>query len=105
MRDAGMQIVSPLGPPNLEPRDDIWPSESAPVFRAAEGGLELAQLTWGFKLFQGSAGDQLQVGRPLLREQQAMPRACFALLRIQGLEGAQVQVQVQLSRHAVVLLR
>jgi hypothetical protein len=26
MRDAGMQIVSPLGPPNLEPRDDIWPS-------------------------------------------------------------------------------
>jgi putative SOS response-associated peptidase YedK len=49
MRDAGMPIVSPLGPPNLEPRDDIWPSESAPVFHAAEGGVELAQLTWGFE--------------------------------------------------------
>jgi putative SOS response-associated peptidase YedK len=49
MRDAAMPIVSPLGPPNLEPRDDIWPSESAPVFRAAEGGVDLAQLTWGFE--------------------------------------------------------
>jgi putative SOS response-associated peptidase YedK len=49
MRDAGMPIVAPLGPPNLEPQDDIWPSEQAPVFRAAEGGVELAQLTWGFE--------------------------------------------------------
>jgi putative SOS response-associated peptidase YedK len=49
MRDAGMPIVAPLGPPNLEPRDDIWPSESAPVFRAADGGVELAQLSWGFE--------------------------------------------------------
>lgn len=49
MRDAGIPIVAPFGPPNLEPRDDIWPSEKAPVFRAAEGGVELAQLTWGFE--------------------------------------------------------
>jgi putative SOS response-associated peptidase YedK len=49
MRDAGMPIVAPLSPPNLEPRDDIWPSESAPVFRAADGGVELAHLTWGFE--------------------------------------------------------
>ncbi len=33
--------------PNLEPRDEIWPSEKAPVIRPAGDGVELAQLTWG----------------------------------------------------------
>jgi putative SOS response-associated peptidase YedK len=36
------------GPPNLEPRDDIWPTDVAPIIRAGEGGVELAQLRWGF---------------------------------------------------------
>jgi putative SOS response-associated peptidase YedK len=44
-------LVSP-GPgdaiPNLEPRDDIRPTEVAPILRAVEGGVELAQLKWGF---------------------------------------------------------
>jgi putative SOS response-associated peptidase YedK len=34
--------------PNLEPRDDIGPTDPAPVIRAAKGGAELAQLRWGF---------------------------------------------------------
>jgi putative SOS response-associated peptidase YedK len=34
--------------PNLEPRDDIWPTDSAPIIRAAEDGVELAELRWGF---------------------------------------------------------
>lgn len=34
--------------PNLEPRDDIRPTDPAPVIRAAEGGVELVQLRWGF---------------------------------------------------------
>jgi putative SOS response-associated peptidase YedK len=33
--------------PNLEPRDDIWPTETAPVFRRREEGGELVQLRWG----------------------------------------------------------
>ncbi|WP_416385151.1 SOS response-associated peptidase [Sphingomonas sp. LY29] len=41
-------IVAPLSPPNLEPRDDIWPTELAPVFRREKDGVELAQLRWGF---------------------------------------------------------
>jgi putative SOS response-associated peptidase YedK len=36
------------GPPNLEPRDDIWPTDVAPIIRAAEDGAELVQLRWGF---------------------------------------------------------
>jgi len=33
--------------PNLEPRDEIWPTETAPVIRPAAGGVELVQLPWG----------------------------------------------------------
>ena len=33
--------------PNLEPRDEIWPTDTAPVVRAAEGGTALLQLPWG----------------------------------------------------------
>jgi len=34
--------------PNLEPHDDIWPTETAPVFRRREDGVELVQFRWGF---------------------------------------------------------
>ena len=34
--------------PNLEPGNDIRPTDPAPVIRAAEGGVELVQLRWGF---------------------------------------------------------
>ena len=53
-REAFSQTRIPLvrpGPdaaPNLEPRDDIRPTETAPVLRLVEGGTELAQLKWGF---------------------------------------------------------
>ena len=33
--------------PNLEPREDIWPTEIAPVIRRHAEGVELAQLRWG----------------------------------------------------------
>jgi len=38
----------PAAAPNLEPRDDIWPTETAPVFRRREEGVEMAPLRWGF---------------------------------------------------------
>ncbi|MDQ2735617.1 MAG: SOS response-associated peptidase [Pseudomonadota bacterium] len=33
--------------PNLEPRDEIWPTETAPVIRSIERSAELAQFRWG----------------------------------------------------------
>jgi putative SOS response-associated peptidase YedK len=48
-RRLKIPLLSP-GPetaPNLEPRDEIWPTETAPVIRALEGGVELVQLRWG----------------------------------------------------------
>jgi putative SOS response-associated peptidase YedK len=38
----------PIAAPNLEPRDDIWPTEIAPVIRRHDDGVELARLRWGF---------------------------------------------------------
>ena len=43
-----VRLFAAGGPPNLEPRDDIWPTDSAPVIRAADGAAELVQLRWGF---------------------------------------------------------
>ena len=49
--DEFSQIKLPLimegAIPNLEPRDDIWPTEIAPVIRRVDGGAKLAQLRWG----------------------------------------------------------
>jgi len=41
-------VVFPTAAPNLEPRDDIWPTEIAPIFRRRDKGVELVQLRWGF---------------------------------------------------------
>lgn len=38
----------PIAAPNLEPRDDIRPTEIAPIIRRHDDGVELAQLRWGF---------------------------------------------------------
>ena len=41
-------IKFPTAAPNLEPRDDIWPTDPAPVIRRREDSVELVQLRWGF---------------------------------------------------------
>jgi putative SOS response-associated peptidase YedK len=38
----------PTAAPNLEPRNDIWPTEAAPVIRRRDSGAELVRLRWGF---------------------------------------------------------
>ena len=43
-----IRIFAPGGPPNLEPRDDIWPTDVAPIIRLGETGAELVQFRWGF---------------------------------------------------------
>ena len=50
--EAFSQIKLPLiargATPNLEPREDIWPTETAPIIRGCDDGVELAQVRWGF---------------------------------------------------------
>ena len=57
--EAFSQTRLPLAPdaaPNLEPRDDIWPTETAPVLRRAGNSLELVQLRWGLGAGRPKAG-------------------------------------------------
>ena len=49
LRQLDLRVVKPIAPPNLEPRDDIWPTDTAPIFRRLEEGVELAQLRWGLE--------------------------------------------------------
>jgi putative SOS response-associated peptidase YedK len=45
-----MPLVFPGGPPNIEPRDSIRPTDPAPVVTAGpDGAAELRQLRWGFQ--------------------------------------------------------
>ena len=46
----------PVAAPNLEPRDDIRPTDVAPVIRLRDDGVELMQLRWGFPAGRPKAG-------------------------------------------------
>jgi putative SOS response-associated peptidase YedK len=39
----------PSAAPNLEPRDDIWPTDVALVIRQTDEGHEFIQLRWGMR--------------------------------------------------------
>lgn len=42
-------VKFPAAAPNLQPREDIWPTDTAPVIRQLEDGTnEFTQLRWGF---------------------------------------------------------
>lgn len=85
-REAFSQTRLPLvrpGPeaaPNLEPRDDIRPTDAAPVIRATEGGVELAQLRWGFAPGRPKAGPVINFrseGRRFERGRCLIPASAF----------------------------
>src|SRR3954467_10786805 len=46
--DTKIPVRFPDAAPNLQPRDDIWPTDKAPVIRATDNGPEFIQLPWGF---------------------------------------------------------
>jgi putative SOS response-associated peptidase YedK len=43
----GIPLVSPAGAPNLEPQENIAPTNSAPILRPLDDGVELCRLRWG----------------------------------------------------------
>ena len=51
-----LPVVFPKAALNLEPRDDIWPTDVVPIIRRAEGGVEVAQMRWGFPPGRPKAG-------------------------------------------------
>jgi putative SOS response-associated peptidase YedK len=50
LRTLGIAAELPDGAPNLEPRDDIRPTDRAPVIAALDsGGAAFRQMRWGFR--------------------------------------------------------
>jgi putative SOS response-associated peptidase YedK len=49
-------IRFPTTAPNLEPREDIWPTDPASVIRRCDDGVELLQMRWGFPAARPKAG-------------------------------------------------
>ncbi len=47
--ELGMAVDPDSDRPNLEPRDEIWPTERAPVIRACGDRVRLEMLRWGLK--------------------------------------------------------
>ena len=49
LREIGIALKSPApdAAPNLEPRENIFPTERAPILRPVPGGVELRELRWG----------------------------------------------------------
>jgi putative SOS response-associated peptidase YedK len=71
----GAPVVFPIAAPKLEPRDDIWPTDPAPVIRRRGVGVELVHLRWGLAparpkgapiINLRSEGRQFQKGRCLI---------------------------------------
>ena len=55
----------PAAAPNLEPREDIWPTDPAPVIRRLQDGAsEFAVLRWGFPS-AGANSDAIRPGIPI----------------------------------------
>jgi putative SOS response-associated peptidase YedK len=46
--ETRIPVRFPADAPNLKAREDIWPTDTAPIIRQVEGGTEFAQLRWGF---------------------------------------------------------
>ena len=45
---TGIPVKWPNAAPNLEPRDDVWPTDRAPVIRRLQDGTnEFSELRWG----------------------------------------------------------
>ncbi len=70
----------PEAAPNLEPRDEIWPTDTAPVIRVAEDGAALLQLPWG--LAPGRPGGRAVInlrseGRALARGRCLVPASHY----------------------------
>src|SRR3954449_3657426 len=47
--ETRIPVRFPDAAPNLQSRQDIWPTDTAPVIRQGEDGVEFTQLRWGFQ--------------------------------------------------------
>ena len=101
-----LPLKAPEAAPNLEPRDDIWPTETAPVLRRAGNAVELAQLRWGFAPGRPKAGPVINFrseGRRFPTGRCLVPASHF--YEFTGAKSPKVEVAVHQGGRGLVLLR
>ena len=73
-------IPGPEAAPNLPELEQVRPTDVAPIVRAADGGVELAQLKWGFAPARPKAPPVINFrseGRRFGRGRCLVPASCF----------------------------
>ena len=73
-------VPGPEAAPNLEPLEQVRPTDVAPIIRPAEGGVELARLKWGFAPGRSKAPPVINFrseGRRFGRGRCLVPASCF----------------------------
>ena len=99
-------IVFPTAAPNLEPCDDIWPTEAASRLSPPGGGGRVGAAALGISAgaAEGSADHQFPLRGATVPER-ALPRPGVALLRVHRREIAKVEVEIHQDGRGLVLLR
>ena len=85
--------------PNLEPRDDIWPTETAPVIRRREDGVEPVQLRWDFPPARPTGAPVINFrseGRRFPKGRCLIPASHF--FEFTGAEVAEIEMEVHQDR-------
>ena len=71
--------------PNLQPRDDIWPTDRAPVIRWLEDGTnEFSEIRWGFRPAQPKRPPVINSAQKVELPGRPMSGAGITLLRVHG---------------------
>ena len=102
----GVTVMAPGGAPNLEPRADIWPTETAPVLRRSSEGVELVQLRWGFDPGRAKAPPVINFrseNRHFATGRCLVPASHF--FEFTGTRSPKGEMALHQSRGGVVLLR
>jgi putative SOS response-associated peptidase YedK len=65
-------VTWPDAIPNLQPRDDIWPTDKAPVIRRLEDGTnEFSEIRWGFPPCRMIRSSKSVSRNPLINDRKA----------------------------------
>ena len=103
--ETRIPVRFPQAPPNLEPRDDIWPTDTAPVIRQVNGDIEFAQLRWGFPPGRPTGAPIINLrseGRRFPKGR-CIPASHF--FEFTGSKSPKSKVAVHQGRRGLVLLR
>jgi putative SOS response-associated peptidase YedK len=104
--ETRVPVRFPVAAPNLQPREDIWPTDTAPVIRQAEDGVEFTQLRWGFPTARPKGAPVINFrseGRHFPKGRCLVPASHF--FEFTGAKSPKVKMEIHKGWGRMVLLR